>query len=83
MDEQTEKAPEARTDAQVTNIATAEQLSWQTINSMMYRIWSKTMCIMQIIYIAQMLKYPAAQAQYLYYSPLKVCHRKEGKGEER
>lgn len=33
MDEQTEKAPEARTDAQVTNIATAEQLSWQTINT--------------------------------------------------
>lgn len=33
MDEQTEKAPEVKTDAQVIIIATAEQLSWQTINS--------------------------------------------------
>lgn len=31
MDEQTEKAPEEKTDVQVTNIATAEQLSWQTV----------------------------------------------------
>lgn len=34
MDEQTEEAPEERTDAQVTDKATvtAERLSWQTIN---------------------------------------------------
>ncbi len=33
MDEQTEKAPEARTDVQVTSIAAAEKPSWQTLNS--------------------------------------------------
>lgn len=37
MDEQTEKAPEVKTDAQVIIIATAEQLSWQTINSTMLK----------------------------------------------
>lgn len=33
MHEQTEEASEERTDAQVTNIPTAEKLFWQTINS--------------------------------------------------
>lgn len=37
MDEQTEKAPKVKTDAQVIIIATAEQLSWQTINSTMLK----------------------------------------------
>lgn len=55
MDEQTEEAPEERKDAQVTDIATAEQLSWQTINSTDVKMRNKTMCIMQIIYKVQIM----------------------------
>ncbi len=46
IDEQTEKPPEARTDAQVTNIVTAEELSRQRITVRMYRMRNKAMCIM-------------------------------------
>lgn len=71
MDEQTEKPPEVKTDAQVINVASAEQLSGQSLNNT--DVEQNNVCD----------AINSNTAQYLHCSPLQACRRLKGGVAER
>lgn len=78
MDEQTEEAPKKGKDAQVTNIARAEQLSVQTINSTyVWNVEQNNANNLQSLDIVM-----SNSSGIILYSQLEVWYRKEGKGED-